>query len=859
MVKVSGSYESVVKGVSQQSAQDRRSGQHQAQRNMISDPVRGLARRHGSIMQAESILGPYTALDYSKRLTDTLRHKVAAFYVEGVEYDFNYRSEADTQAMGQSGFAWVFNKDAAQFVPIVYNAADATLATLVAGGVSAVANVGRFMYIAGNTIIPSWTPTAAYTAISNKQKLALWVRGGAYSRTFKIILTKANGTKTIVSHKTVSASYPTLLSTSDILTSNPDYQKLVNDRVNAYNSEVTKWIGTSSEAITPEAIATALKVVLDAAGVVGVTRTDGTLFIEDPQYVEVAGEDGGDGTLVHAVGNEVLAADLVSTLHWHGKIVKVRPRRSNGDDSFYLQAYAKADGTTGKTEVSWKESAGYITTPVDIFCMATVKNGTFYIASSAAGLSALIGEPVPGFKPNGVGDDLTSPLPNFYGKRIDYLGVLQDRLIIGSGAVLSMSRPGDYLNWFRQSVLTVLDTDPWEGYAIGAEDDTITSSVLYDRSLLLYGKRFQYMISGRQPITPKTASIVTVSAYEDATDAKPVASGNYVFYSMFSGLAGIEKASVHQVQPGSIQDNPESFEASQALDDYLAGRPVELVALRAPNLVVLRTDAARNTLYTYGYLDTASASERLFDSWSDWDWDPAVGDITGISTHNGAFLVYVLRHGLDRNGAAKTWIACERFLRDSGLSEYPYMDSLRPLASYTTPAAAAYLSAASDRAAVTRVAFRKRSQYRFIGSTITGLPSLLADYPAELSDAMVGILSTAYVTPTNPYIRDRNGQPVLNGRVTVGSLAVSVVDTGAMAVDVTTTSGTNRVQDFTGRTLGQPANLIGRQPVVSATIKAPVGKEIREFSYTLAAKSWLPLTVTGIEWVGQSFNNVRRV
>jgi len=45
MAKVSGSYASVVRGVSEQVPQDRRPGQHFEQVNMISDPVRGLARR----------------------------------------------------------------------------------------------------------------------------------------------------------------------------------------------------------------------------------------------------------------------------------------------------------------------------------------------------------------------------------------------------------------------------------------------------------------------------------------------------------------------------------------------------------------------------------------------------------------------------------------------------------------------------------------------------------------------------------------------------------------------------------------------------------------------------------------------
>jgi hypothetical protein len=852
MSKVAGSYESVVKGVSQQVAQDRRSGQHEDQDNMISDPVRGLARRHGSVMQDEMIVGDYTPTAYSELLADTVQHKVVTFYIDGIEYDLIARTAPDTDGLGQSSFAWVFNKATRQFIPTVYKSGDAVLNTLVAGGVSAATNVGKLLYVAGNTIVPSWTPVPAYDAPTNQSKLAVWIRGGAYSRTFKLILTHVNGSKVEVQYKTVSASYPILLNTSDISTASIDYQKLVNDRVNAYNSEVTKWIGTSAEDITPDNIAAKLVTALGVAGVTGVTRSGGTLFIDNALYDEAASEDGGDGSLVHAVGNELLAADLVSTHHFAGKIVKIRPRKSGGDDSFYLIAEPKAAGDTGTVEVSWKETAGYITKPVDMFCMATVKDGTFYIASSAAGLIALTGEDIPDFKPNVVGDDITAPLPNFFGKTITYLGVFQDRLVIGSGAVVNVSRPGDYLNMFRQSVLTVIDSDPWEGYALGAEEDVIHHGVVYNKQLILYGERFQYIMSG------KRSDIAVISKYEQAIDAKPQGAGQFVFYAKYTGLPGYEQSSLHQLQPAQIQDATDSFEITQTLDDYIEGKPVELAVLTTPNTLIFRTDVHRNKVYTYGYLDNSGGSERLVDSWSTWSWDSLVGDIVGLSTGDGDFLVYVIRHGNDMSGNPKSWVACERFVRDSKLSRLPYMDSLRPLVSYEAPVASTYLTSYSLPTGVS-VVIANEVVNRFLGTNIGDVAAFKTDYPADIPYMYVGVAYSASVTPTNPFLLDRNRRAILTGRLTVTKFSIAVADTGALTVDVTTTSGTERTADFIGRVLGAPTNILGDQPIVAATVTAWAGKEVREFSYKLSAKSWLPLTITSIEWVGQSFNNTRRV
>lgn len=842
-MKVSGSYESVVRGVSEQVPQERRSGQMAAQENMISDPVRGLTRRQGSrLLDEQSVAGTFAT-----RLADTKSHKVSTFYIEGVEYDLIHRT---TAALADSdSFLWAFNRATGQFIPVQRPAVDATLDLLISGGVSASTGVGRYAYIAGNSIVPAYTATEHHNNATNLRKAVAWVRGGAYSRTFKVKLKLDTGATITGSYKTVSASYPELLDTSDILASDTEYQKKVNDRVYAYNSEVTAWIGIAAEDITPENIATQIATSLTTAGIVGVSVIGGTVCIDDSRVVEATGEDGGDGSLLRAVGAEVTAPELVSTHHWVGKVVKVKPQRAKADDAFYLKAEAKIEGTTGFAEVAWRECAGYEMQPTVVFAMATVLDGTLYIAGDPAKLATLTGLTVPGYEPNAVGDAVSNPLPAFFGKRITYLGVFQDRLIIGAGAVINASRPGDYTNNFRQSVLSVLDSDPVEVYALGAEDDVITHGTTFDRDLILYGRRFQYAITGRAVLTPKTASIVTASAYKDATDAAPKASGNYVFYAKYSTDEDSLTAttSLNQVMAGPIAESPESFDISQQLSTYLQGRPLEIVALTNPNMVVLRTDAVRDGLYTYGYLD-GPGNERLLDNWSRWRWHPAVGSLVGVTNNKGTLLVYLLRQ---RNGS--TYIACERFVVDSALATLPYADSLQTLAE-----ADANPTMTGTTGAIVALA-RDGGNFAFMGSLYNDSALFRTKYSTELARAWVGFPADAYVTPTNPYFKDSNGRPVLDGRMTLSQVGVSVADTAGMYGIVDSTNGTSTPIKFEGRILGSKANILGQQPIINTRLTMTVGKEIRECSYTLKSKDWLPLTITAIEWTGQVFNRKRRV
>lgn len=855
MAKVSGSYESVVRGVSQQVPQDRRPGQHFEQVNMISDPVRGLARRHGSLLQDEKVVAAYDATTHAKWLTDTAHHKVFPFYVGGVEYDIIYRAKADTQSLGSTCFAFAFNKATQKILPVVLGT-DTTMVQLMAGGVSAIVNVGKYLFIGGNNIVPTYTAVDKWNATANRQKMAVWFRSGGYSRNYTVTITKTDGTKLTKSYKTLSSSYPNLLDTSSVLSTDTAYTKKVNDLVYAYESAVTQWIGTAAADITPENIATKLQALFATAGVTcGVTA--GTLWFDDPLYKEVSVDDGGDGTNARAVGGEITNIDLVSGVHYTGKIVRVRPKKNNGKDALYLMAVTK-DNSVGWAEVTWKEVCGYEMTPVNPFCIGTVKAETLYIAGNPAALTALTGDPTPLFKVNDVGDDITSPLPFFISRKIDYLGLFQDRLVIGSGAVLFFSRPGDYFNWFKASVLSVLDDDPVELYALGSEDDTIKTSTTYDRNLMLFGKRKQYAVNGRAPLTPKSASIVILSSHEDAVDADPINSGNFVFYAKTrNGLS-----SVHQVQIGTLADTPETYTVSQQLDRYIVGKPVELVAVTSPNCVLVRTDAARNQLYTYAYLDNATGAARLFDSWSRWEWNSRIGDIVGLSRYGGDVLVYTLRHGLDKDANAKVWFACDKFVLDTSVSPYPYADSLRTTQAVLTPTANSFLNLVSDLGDITYLAYGDDTSYptyKFLGTDMDHVDTFLEQYPAAPLHTWAGIRYDAYVTPTNPYIRDQKGIAIVIGRLTLGRIAISVADTGGLIVQVDTANGSKIATDFSGRILARTSDRVGQAPVVTTVVPASVGKEVRECTYTIKAKTFLPLTITAIEWTGQYFNNARRV
>lgn len=874
MAKYSGSYDDLIRGVSQQIPQDRREGQHTDQVNMISDPVRGLCRRHGSVMEHEYDIGSVNPSFINDTLNDAKKYRSFDFVVDDNRYTLFYRNKTKP-TNSQSPFLFCLNKETKRFIPVVLNSPDAVLTSIANAGVSALTSIGRYVVMAGNGIKPVYNTIEKWDTNNNKRKGAVWVLSGNYSVTYKITISLKNTATNVTAlieaeYTTKSASYPELLNTSDILWSDPEYQKKVNDRTNAYNSAVTQWIGLAAADIRPKNIVEKLVESLeDKRTLAGLTLADLVFTISNSTIgIEAIGNwtienltssDNGDETTIRAVHMEVSSPELVTAEHFPNKVVRVSPKRNDEKDSYYLIATPR-DGLTGieLEEVRWVETAGTEIVPSSMFIIATVENGTLYVSSTASGLETLSGiTEVPEYEPSKVGDLITSPIPYFFDYPITYLSVFQDRLVVGSNSVLSFSRPGDYFNFFRQTVLTVAANDPVEIYSLGSEDDTLIASAIYDQNLVIFGRRKQYVIQGRQVLTPQTSNITVFGSYEDAVECEPIALGNYIFYSQLrNGFA-----SLNQIQPGQIVESPETYNTSQQISRYLIGQPIEMFGITSPNVIFFRTEGLPYGVYLYNYLDTGSGSERLYDSWSKWEWDERLGPLVGMTFDRGNLLFAMLRYGKDRSNVDRWYISLERFVMDTEISDKPYMDSIRTLNYYNnTPSNNSFLNPNSNLENI-NVAFDRTVRQEFLGQPLENLDNLLEAYTTteQLNALWVGYPFKAYVVPTNPYIKDKDGKAITNGILTLQTYSLSLTNTGGLEFYVEKKGGTKQLkQQWNGRQIGRQSAELGIQPISTGTVIAPIGQQNTKFNAYIESSKWLPFTINQIEWTGQFFYSTKR-
>ncbi|QYD70149.1 phage tail protein [Paraburkholderia edwinii] len=860
MGKVTGSYASITRGVSEQVPQDRHPGQHYEQINMVSDPVNGLVRRHGSITMDEKNLnlGPLTA----DQQAYARNYREYSFFINGTEYSLIYMSE-ERSSSDTLPFCFVLNKTTGKFLDVQLGNLSAGLSDWVFGGVSAVTTVGKYLVLASNRIGPGYSVNDKYAATGTRAVAE--VRGGAYSRTFKLKITRAdNGAVVTASYTTMTQSYPNLLDTSDIpLTlpdgsTNRDYQKQVNDRVNAYNSAVNKWIGDAAKSVQPETIAANLASQLAAAGFTSMFALGGTVVLAGVSAVSA--DDSGDGTLFRACFNVVDDVSKLSAVHFPGKVVKVQPK--GVADPYYMTAVGDNAALADYQTVTWTEGAAQVVTPGQVFAIGAVStDGTkFYLANNAAELNTMAGTTAPGFSASVCGDlKATGAVPYFFGKRVTLLTVFMDRLVVVSNGVIFMSRVGDYFNFFRKSMLTVQDDDPIEEYALGAEDDIISKCVTYNKDLFMFGQRKQYTVSGRVVLTPKGTNVSVTANEQDAMYAQPVVVGNLLYYGKYEDARNQTGPSpyaghINQFQLGLFQDTPETFNVSQQLSRYIKGRPTEFAVLSAPSCLLVRTDGYDNGVYVYSFIDQPGTQSRAFDSWSRWLWSTNVGQIIGLTTYEASIFVYLLRHD-----GTHTWVACEQFVMDSDLSVNPYLDAQRPASSYS---AGGGFMTGSNTATVSdgAVAIANTVDRAWLGDRTTRFSDFMARLNTdEQAAAWVGIEFESSVEPTPPFVRDQNDKVIVNGRLVVGRYTVSVNNTGGLDAYLNTATGSTNVYRFNGRRVGISNNRVGMQPITTTALQVPAGRANTEHTMRFVSRTWLPMSLTAIEWVGQLFLNSRRV
>lgn len=730
-MKLRGAFESVVKGVSQQAPMDRLEGQYGEAVNMIFDPVRGATRRNGLVFENQKFWatrqtspGDHTQEDRDNAMSDTFSYRVLPFRTFGEDFDLLYRSRhtfgtySTVHLPGMLLYSRTMERE--RFIPTTTAPDDMAIVEHLKGGFSAVTVIGGFVIAAPAGVPATHTLTENWGNPINQRKASVWIRGGGYSRTYKLKATRIeDGRVFSVEYTTPPSQYPGVLDFTGITEdpSTPEYQAEVNKIQAAYDTAVNQHTAMAGAAIVPSAIAARLREKLSEAGwrrpwpeeldddpswpCSYWERWESTLLCSDVAAMEV--DDGGNGDFMRETLNTETTVDQLPTIAHFGKIVKIQPLNS---DPFYMRSSAittaQADwpanwDEVGWGRVQWRETAGTTQELGDFLVFGQYYQENFFLASSPKRLRDLIAASglhnapalaaaIPQWVPSKAGDIDTNLPPPFMGQPITLLDTFQDRLILGAGSVIHMSERSNYLNMYRTTVVTLPESDPVTVSASNIWDDTVRYATHHEMNLFIHGDKRHYMIPGRTAVLPGQTAMAVMWDVQNASNARPVSNGANLFILKEEMQVGASR--LLQVQPGLYQDIPQLQDISQQLRDYINGYPAELVAFLNPGTVFVRTEfvpksrygaprSRPNGLYMYQYTD--QGEQRLVDAWSAWEWDPAIGRPIGIAPagFGDTLRIYTYTFGTNATGDPGYAVLVNRVSIRPDPTGLPYLDAVQ--------------------------------------------------------------------------------------------------------------------------------------------------------------------------------------
>ncbi|QPC44933.1 hypothetical protein HW532_20870 [Kaustia mangrovi] len=447
------------------------------------------------------------------------------------------------------------------------------------------------------------------------------------------------------------------------------------------------------------------------------------------------------------------------------------------------------------------------------------------------------------------GTTTSNPDPSFIDRTIRDVGGFQGRLAFVAGSSFIASRTDKLTNFFFGSISAQADTDPID-IKSKVENSTIENIVEYNKDLVMFSSKGQFLMPGRTAATPANAALSLTSSFEANMNAQPVVAGANVYFATdFGKYTGIREFFAE----GASEIN-DSRPITSHVKNYIDGHVVHMSTSSNYETLLVTSDGDLHKLYVYQFI--WADKEKVQSAWHHWTLpNEAVyhffdDEFVYIVQKDGD-TYYLTRLSLDLHD--ETGVGYPIYL-DDRFDVFDMYDAFQLPYDYMS---------GSDLVVV------QGSDCPNPGLTVPiksiDYDSGLGTYVVTLSKSMLGgdvVVGTRFASryrPTMPAVKDKDGVVIATGKLKLKSLLVSLSDTGHISGQVVSKYGDGPVVSFDGRIVGAINNIVGEQPLSDDIFKMPFRQNVKHASVEFFTNSHLPMTMLDIEWVGHYTKRGRRI
>ena len=607
--------------------------------------------------------------------------------------------------------------------------------------------------------------------------------------------------------------------------------------------------------------------------VVSVTKDDGTSF-------KLTIDDGRSGELANAFTDTVQTLASLPIISPDGYIVEVESDPSTTVDNRWLKFSTFADEAIG--EGSWQETVKPgIPYQLDADTMPLViyraDPNIFFIgpADGSTQTQTVDGEEYeftfPSWGERTAGDEVTSPNPEFVGRKIRDHVLFRSRYVVVAEESIQFSETDDIFNFFNDTSLAVLNTDPFGLRGTSERSSPIEWMIPVEDSILAFSQTTQFQIRAADAdvLTPLTGSIFRLSNLEMNSNVRPKLSGAQVLFATdYFGYTHFREFNFTNQRNTKLGLNlGSSLDITNYLPKYIEGLITHWDVGEAIDVAVAISPTNKKDLYVYKYLWTTTdgGGQKVQQSWSKWSF---AQDIQWVRFQDNQ--LYMLM--TDENGTYfniqlndETEIALEPQVHLDRLLQYPPIpggvESAVVTASYDSAAdrTTFNLPYVPAEKALAIVRFTN-DDYQGLKLGETTTETLVCEEKGDWTSYAVAFgepykftyeFNTAFFPDTNEAGTKRIGQ--LAGRTQILRWSINHVDTGAYDVRIKRfNKSPDTVHRYRAMTLNVFNNTLDKtkSPLSSGAFEVPVCSKNDQCAVIVESDSWLPLTVTSASWRG---------
>lgn len=455
------------------------------------------------------------------------------------------------------------------------------------------------------------------------------------------------------------------------------------------------------------------------------------------------------------------------------------------------------------------------------------------------------------------GDSSSNANPSFVGYPIRDIFVYGNRLGLLSDENVILSEAGNFENFFRTTVATLIDSDRIDIAVLNSSVNTLYHAIPFNNDLLLMSDRAQFRLKYQNYLGPKTVEAKFTAGFNVSRRIKPINMGASVYF--VDDRSDYVYSKVYEYYPKeNVFYTDDADEVTASVPEYMKKDVKFMAGSNRVKSLLFNLSSEPNTLYFYKFF--WNGDQKVQTSWSKWVFSSAENIHWGVFSGSSFYMLVERKITSSTTGLFLEKInADEDVFNSDGTYEVLLDRRFSPVSmtyNATTDKTTIVLPYSTPVTTLDCVSFKASEGIYGLRSPVTKLNNSEISVPGDITTHTVHIgVPYKFLFEFSPvYAREQKGQGqvvILDGRLQVRYITVEYHDTAYFQTFLKLPGRDLFSYTFSGQTVGDVTEVLGSQAFASGYHRMPIMSKNIDASAWIENDSPFPCAFGEAEWQGQ--------